>query len=313
MYPRFPLLFVLIVIVWEAIIAFDNFKEDFKTNGPSSSKVGFGVKFDFAGKFFTMAMTRYQVNRSSGLVAHKSTNAESVRSDRNGTDYLPVVHLLRIPKAGSSALSAVARRLVGCQPPGPCCKWPGDPVGSCPSKPLFACQEQQRVLGCTHHFPLYRSLLNDSIVTLTMVRDPILRAVSGYFYGGIHSNRMRCTTRGGGGGALQDNPRKASSCFTAYLQDARWQDVALKMLTGAYAYAPKIKVCRTKAQCLNSLELAKENVHKHVIFAGISEMWELSLLVLHAKLPSTIPEASEFYMFQQKNSSSKSAETIYLT
>jgi hypothetical protein len=32
------------------------------------------------------------------------------------------LHLIRIPKASSSSLSMVARRMVGCHPPGPCCK-----------------------------------------------------------------------------------------------------------------------------------------------------------------------------------------------
>ena len=35
---------------------------------------------------------------------------------------LPRVHLIRIPKASSSSLSAVARRMAGCTPAGPCCK-----------------------------------------------------------------------------------------------------------------------------------------------------------------------------------------------
>ena len=32
------------------------------------------------------------------------------------------LHLIRVPKASSSSLSMVARRMVGCHPPGPCCK-----------------------------------------------------------------------------------------------------------------------------------------------------------------------------------------------
>lgn len=33
---------------------------------------------------------------------------------------LPVVHLIRVPKASSTSLSAIARRIVGCEPRGPC-------------------------------------------------------------------------------------------------------------------------------------------------------------------------------------------------
>ena len=46
---------------------------------------------------------------------------------------LPRMHLIRVPKASSSSLSAITRRMVGCNPPGPCCRYPGDPVGSCPA------------------------------------------------------------------------------------------------------------------------------------------------------------------------------------
>jgi len=35
---------------------------------------------------------------------------------------IPRLHLIRVPKASSSSLSMVARRMVGCHPPGPCCK-----------------------------------------------------------------------------------------------------------------------------------------------------------------------------------------------
>jgi hypothetical protein len=45
------------------------------------------------------------------------------RSCSNSSKILPQVHLMRIPKASSSSLSAVARRIVGCEPPGPCCFW----------------------------------------------------------------------------------------------------------------------------------------------------------------------------------------------
>ena len=43
-------------------------------------------------------------------------------------DPLRSMQLIRVPKASSTSLSVVARRMVGCSPPGPCCRFPGDPV-----------------------------------------------------------------------------------------------------------------------------------------------------------------------------------------
>ena len=45
--------------------------------------------------------------------------------------------LVRVPKAASSAASEIARRLGGCTPRGPCCRFPGSPRGSCPAKDLM--------------------------------------------------------------------------------------------------------------------------------------------------------------------------------
>lgn len=52
--------------------------------------------------------------------------------------------LVRVPKAGSSEISLIARRLGGCTPRGPCCNWPGDPPGSCPAKGLMCPAVSQR-------------------------------------------------------------------------------------------------------------------------------------------------------------------------
>ena len=104
------------------------------------------------------------------------------------------LHLIRIPKASSTALSTVARRLVGCDPPGPCCKFPGDPVGSCPDKRLFDCEKQGKVIGCIHHKPFIRFLYtHPDTPTITMLRNPISRSVSAFSHGGIHCN-SKCTS-----------------------------------------------------------------------------------------------------------------------
>ena len=108
---------------------------------------------------------------------HLALNRSSLSSVKRGqSPELPVVHLVRIPKASSSSMSAVARRIVGCNPPGPCCRWPGDPKGSCPSKELLACEQQNRVIGCTHHKPNYQSMINPSIMSISVMREPTKRS-----------------------------------------------------------------------------------------------------------------------------------------
>lgn len=189
-----------------------------------------------------------------------------------------IIHLIRIPKAGSSALSAVARRIVGCEPAGPCCKWPGDPVGSCPQKELFDCQTEGKVVGCTHHNPHYDMLLNKTVPTISIMREPLSRSTSAFFYPGIHHN-SKCS------GSIDE-------CFSNYVNEPEWKNIATKMLTGAYAYS-KTQTCFSSFNCPNSLGLAIRNLDL-ILFMGVAEMWELSLLLLIFKLPLARPIISEF-------------------
>ena len=97
------------------------------------------------------------------------------------------LHLIRVPKASSTALSTIARRLVGCDPPGPCCHFPGDPVGSCPDKRLFDCEALGKVIGCTHHRPFIKTMVQQPhIPTITMLRHPIDRSISGFNFRGSY-------------------------------------------------------------------------------------------------------------------------------
>ena len=97
------------------------------------------------------------------------------------------LHLIRVPKASSTALSTIARRLVGCDPPGPCCHYPGDPVGSCPDKRLFQCEALGKVIGCTHHRPFIKTMVQQpDIPTITMLRHPIDRSISGFNFRGSY-------------------------------------------------------------------------------------------------------------------------------
>jgi len=200
------------------------------------------------------------------------------------------IHLIRVPKASSSSLSTVARRIAGCEPYGPCCKFPGDPPGSCPTKGLFACHTQGHVIGCTGHNSNYPALLNPTIKSITMLREPYSRAVSAFFYGGSQHNN-KCT-------------RGLHLCFLEYTSSSKWKNPAVKLLTGGNAYANE-RICRYSKDCRSSLELAVTNLRRlHVL--GISEMWELSMLLLHKKIPSLKPLLIEFQASSFSSSSSSS-------
>ena len=197
------------------------------------------------------------------------------------------IHILRIPKASSTALSVVARRFVGCFPAGPCCKYPGDPPGSCPNPDFFACQKERRVIGCTNHYPMHGTLDDSSIVSISIMREPVSRSISAFFYPGDHHN-SNCTL-------------DVDLCFQAYLQNPRWNNVVVKMLTGQYAYST-LPTCRFKSECDHSLELAVQNLNK-VVVMGVTEMWELSLMVIHCKLRHVSPSIDEFRLNKRNHNS----------
>lgn len=208
------------------------------------------------------------------------------------------IQLIRIPKASSTSLSVVARRLMGCSPPGPCCKYPGDPPGSCPHRELFTCQQQFKVIGCTGHNVDYHVLLDGKVPTISIIREPRSRSLSAYFYPGHHHN-SECME-----GLLP--------CFEMYLDDSRFRNIAVKMFTGEYAYAPA-RTCQHTVDCRHSLEAAKQNVERHVVFLGIAELWELSLVVLHKRFPNFAPDISEFSLAEGTSDSEKLAQPITLT
>lgn len=191
------------------------------------------------------------------------------------------VHLIRVPKSSSSSLSAVARRIVGCEPPGPCCRYPGDPKGSCPIRALFDCHKQQRVIGCTDHSPFAFLIPDKHIDSISMVREPFSRSVSGFFYPGIHHN-SNCVS-------------DIDTCFIEYAKDLKWKNILVKMLSGAHAYASKQTCNVTTTGCKHSLEIAINNINK-MTFIGIAEMWELSMLVMFKKMQRLKPLLSEFRM-----------------
>jgi hypothetical protein len=208
------------------------------------------------------------------------------------------LHLVRVPKAGSTSLSVIARRMVGCNPPGPCCKFPGDPPGSCPHRELFTCQLQFKVIGCTGHQIEYRTLLDKKIHSISILREPRARALSAYFYPGHHHN--------------SECKKGLIPCLEEYMVDSRFRNVATKMFSGEYAYSP-VRTCKTANDCKFSLETAMVAVTKHFSFVGIAEMWELSLVVLHRKFPWFAPEKSEFSLTEGTADSERIASPLAAT
>lgn len=222
----------------------------------------------------------------------------AMKSNSTSTNYTPQrIHLIRIPKASSSSLSAVCRRIAGCEPYGPCCKYPGDPPGSCPTIGLFACHTQGLVIGCTGHNSNYKALLNRNIKSFSMMREPMSRAISAFFYGGSIHHR-RCL-------------RGRHLCFLEYTSGLKWQNPAVKLLSGTNAYADEV-TCRFATECRSSLELAVRNI-KRFHFLGVSEMWELSMLLLHIKMPLLSPLLMEFETSPSVKTNSSAASMTSLS
>jgi hypothetical protein len=215
-----------------------------------------------------------------------------LKQHANVSSILPRVHLVRLPKAASTSLSMVARRAVGCEPPGPCCRWPGDPVGSCPNKKLFDCQVNRQVIGCTGHNPEINILKSSTMPAITMFREPISRSISAFFYPNHHN--MECVA-------------DANECFEKYTKDLRFQNIAVKMISGNIPYA-NIPTCQNSTQCKYSLETAIHNL-KYFSFIGIMEYWELSLLLFHRLFPQIPPSSTEFLLYATNSSSSSSSSS----
>lgn len=71
--------------------------------------------------------------------------------------------------------------------------------------------------------------------------------------------------------------------------------MVVKLLTGEYAYAD-IDTCVLSRTCENSVELAVDNLSR-LSFVGLSELWELSLAMLHRRFPTAaVPSLEEFLL-----------------
>jgi hypothetical protein len=240
----------------------------------SSGQKDQAIEATYSTRFFQLASITYANSSSSAVDVNRTLNR---------------LHLIRVPKASSTALSIVARRLVGCIPRGPCCKYPGDPVGSCPSKLLYSCKESGKVIGCVHHYPHLKYLYPHppvGLLSISMLRHPYQRSISAFFYTGSLHHDEKCTE-----GIIP--------CYFKYATSVSYSNIAVRMFSGAMAYQPS-QTCREKNKCRHSLELALQTL-KRITFVGVSELWELSMFLLHSWIPDIKPLLEDFSLSEHSS------------
>jgi hypothetical protein len=144
------------------------------------------------------------------------------------------------------------------------------------------------------HFSYYPMLLNNSLPSISMVREPISRAISAFFYPGIHHN-SGCTGLIHGRAKREPTEADIQKCFPQYLQDRRFQNPAVKLFSGVEHSYTNATTCMATAECPWSLEKAIQNLDRFD-FMGVSELWELSMLVFHATFTRIKPLLDDFLM-----------------
>lgn len=260
--------------------------------------------------------TRHAIAFETSLeLVHTSTQYQQLLSTSQNLDYklfklalhfsndnekhnfssIKQLHLIRVPKAGSSALSAVARRIAGCQPPGPCCYYPGSPHGSCPAvgdppqKYALACSN---IVGCVGHDPNVDKIYSPDFVSVSMMREPFGRAISAYSYYPPHTNRV---------GKCENSFSR--ECFLKFINARKYCNIVTKMFSGYPAYKLQIECTMNKSASQGqkkssqacSVQAALESVTK-LDLMGVTEMWGLSMLILYHKVPQIKPNASDFHL-----------------
>jgi hypothetical protein len=182
-----------------------------------------------------------------------------------------LLNMLRIPKAGSSALSITARALIGCAPDGfPCCQNTTKPsriTKACPRGDLHC----PAIRGCIDHKGEYA---DDDPLTITMIRHPVARALSAFFYVPPHRPRGACRTM---------------QCFQhQFLQQDQYRNPMTKMLSGYHAYysslPTSIVIDPETAQQPISIQRAKSRLCSMSWF-GLVEMPIASALILYETHP----------------------------
>jgi len=218
---------------------------------------------------YEIALNRFQQRRRMRQESTPTTNTsttsvafpnllEQLTADHGRKPDKKLINSVRIPKAGSSALSVTARALAGCPHEGyPCCQYPGNPRGSCPMPGLYC---GQLVLGCTNHIPVYDAK-SAGVPVITALREPSQRLLSAFFYSPPH----------------RPVPAKDHSwrVFDRYIRDPRFQNVMTKMLSKSRTFA-----YHHFNATLHTVPLATDRLCQMAWF-GISEAPILSALLLY--------------------------------
>jgi hypothetical protein len=172
--------------------------------------------------------------RVTGQVLPSKRHVTTMRSFK-------LLNSIRIPKAASSSLSVTARALAGCMPDGyPCCLDDVFGIDACPIANLYC----PYVRGCVGHLPDYE-FFADTVAfeyessssspptvtesTITVLRQPVARSVSAFFYKPPHRPDTSCGY--------------TWHCFVKdYLSNPVYSNPMTKMLVGMYAYDPEWRI-----------------------------------------------------------------------
>lgn len=156
-------------------------------------------------------------------------------------------HFVHIPKSGGSTLTIYLRQYADCQPPGFCCTAPGLPVGICNETRLC-----EAVVGCTRHEPHIELLKDSSYHSVLSLRDPLQRAVSGFFYPYHHGSH---------------------TTFESYTRDPSYQNVAVKMLNGVAPYSSPPMGQKQLDRAISRLQQFEFIIFAEAMREGVSDMF----------------------------------------
>ena len=171
-------------------------------------------------------------------------------------------HIVRLPKSGSSTQVNLLIHLAGRD----------GPFQMTPSpNPCAVAEFKEGITSCTTYEPQVDKILDPSVPTITGMRNPIARAISGFFYLYEHTNRARCAQR----------HMTVMPCFLEYLESPQFSGVATKVFNGLPPYEP-VAVCREG--CPLNLANAISNMKKIDILVA-TDAFPLSVLLALMKYP----------------------------
>ena len=170
------------------------------------------------------------------------------------------VHILRVPKAGSTQLSVLSRALVGCGPDGlPCCLRIKKQEANCPQTNICS-----KVRGCLNHYPHFYA--DERLPILTQMRAPAQRLCSAFFYRNPHRPTGDCHTW---------------ECFEKFVKIPKFRNILTRMLNGAFAYSTNL---HARALGPAAVASAKQRVC-NLTWIGFTDLVLGGALLLYATHP----------------------------